>query len=508
MKYQRVLVSVANKTGVVELCRQLAPNVGGFIASSGTASLLKEAGLSVLEVGDLGTLPEMLGGRVKTLQPQIHGGILAQRNDDHLAQLAAHDIQPIDLVIVNLYPFKETIAKPCVTWEQAVENIDIGGVALARAAAKNHFHVSVLVDPKDYVEFAKASALNAVDVNMRRKLACKAFALTAAYDSAIVSYMQRLEPNVTGLPEEINLHLELKEASRYGENPHQKGGIYGEAGTNLPFDQLHGKAMSFNNWLDLDGAWQMNRGFGKPTAAIVKHGNPCGIASGPTLAKAFESALASDTVSAFGSVISLNQPVDKETASLLAKLFFEVLAAPDYDADSMSMLVRKKNVRLLKPISTLANSWRMRSIGGGYLIEEQDKASPDLNCDSWKCVTEIQPTDNQLESLAFAWKVSKFVKSNAIVFAQGEATVGIGAGQMSRLDSVHIAAFKAGKRAQNAVMASDAFFPFPDGIEKAAAAGVKAIVQPGGSIQDKAVISAANELGLSMMFTGQRHFLH
>jgi len=508
MKYQRVLVSVADKTGVAELCRRLAPQVGEFVASSGTATLLAEAGLPVREVGELGTLPEMLGGRVKTLQPQIHGGILAQRNRDHLAQLAAHGISPIDLVIVNLYPFAETVANPGATFEEAIENIDIGGVALIRAAAKNHAHVAVLVDPSDYDEFARASIGDAVDAVLRRKLACKAFALTTAYDQAILGYLQNLDPDPASLPETLDLTLELKEAARYGENPHQQGGIYGMSGADLPFVQLQGKAMSFNNWLDLDAAWQANQGFAKPTVAIVKHGNPCGMASGTTLAAAYEAALASDPVSAFGSVISCNHAVDAETASLLSQLFVEVLAAPAYDPAARALLAKKKNVRLLQPKPVATSPWRVRSIWGGYLVQARDASSPDLDSDTWTCVTAVRPSPDQVQSMVFAWQVAKYVKSNAIVFARGEATVGIGAGQMSRLDSVHMAAIKAGARAQNAVMASDAFFPFPDGIETAAAAGIKAVVQPGGSLRDKAVIEAADRLGLCMLFTGHRHFLH
>ncbi len=508
MKFKRVLVSVADKTGVVDLCRQLEPHVGEFVASSGTAAILTEAGLDVLEVGELGTMPEMLDGRVKTLQPQIHGGILALRNKDHLAQLEAHGIQPIDLVIVNLYPFEETVGRPGVTEEEAIENVDIGGVALMRAAAKNHAYVSVLVDPADYSEFAQASIGSAVDLHMRRKLAYKAFARTAAYDRAILQYLQDSKGGSPDLPKTINLNLELKEPSRYGENPHQKGGIYSLAGTELPFEQLHGKAMSFNNWLDLDGAWQVNQEYLKPTVAIVKHGNPCGVASGLSLATAYEKAIASDSVSAFGSVISCNVVVDEKTASLLAKLFVEVLVAPNYDSAAFELLSKKKNIRLLRPKSLVPSPWRVRGIRGGYLVQGWDDAGPDLQTENWTTVTDLQPSLEQLESLSFAWQVARFVKSNAIVFAQGEATVGIGAGQMSRLDSVHIAASKAGERAQGAAMASDAFFPFPDGIEKAAAAGITTVVQPGGSMGDKAVIEAANKLGLCMMFTGHRHFLH
>ncbi len=508
MKYQRVLVSVANKTGVVELCRRLAPQVDEFVASSGTAVLLAQAGLPVLEAGTLGSLPEMLGGRVKTLQPQIHGGILAQRSADHLAQLDEHGLRPIDLVIVNLYPFAETVAQPGVTFEEAIENIDIGGVALIRAAAKNHAHVAVLVDPADYEAFARASAAHEVDMALRRQLACKAFALTASYDQAVLGYLQHLDQDPASLPETMNLALELKEAGRYGENPHQQGGLYGPAGADLPFEQLHGKAMSFNNWLDLDGAWQVQQGFAQPTVAIVKHGNPCGMASGTTLAAAYEAALASDPVSAFGSVISCNQPVDEETAVLMSRLFVEVVVAPGYAPKAFARLTRKKNIRLLQPRPIAASPWRVRSIWGGYLVQERDDRSPDLDPATWTCVTAVQPSPDQTQSLAFAWRVARHVKSNAIVFVQGEATVGVGAGQMSRLDSVRMATVKAGDRARNAIMASDAFFPFPDGLEMAAAAGIKAVVQPGGSLRDRAVIEAADRLGLCMMFTGYRHFLH
>lgn len=508
MTKARVLVSVADKTGIADLCRALSDQVEAFIASRGTAALLRDAGLPVTSLEELGSWPEMLDGRVKTLQPQIHGGILARREAAHLAELQARGLHPIDLVVVNLYPFEATVARPDVTWDEAMENVDIGGVALIRAAAKNHAHVSVLVDPNDYAAFAAAWRQGQVDRELRRTLAHKAFRRTLAYDAAIARFFQAPMASAASLPPVWQQDLVLLEASRYGENPQQQGGFYGAPDAALPFAQLHGKPMSFNNWLDLDGGWRAAQSFAAPTVAIVKHGNPCGIASAASLEQAYALALQSDPVSAFGGIVSCNRPVDAGTAERLAALFVEVLAAPDYAAEALTRLTRKKNLRILKARNARDGAFSLRSACGGVLVQETDTDRADLDARQWTCVTERQPTPAQREALAFAWHAARFVKSNAIVLAQGAASVGVGAGQMSRLDAVHLAVRKAGARAQGAVLASDAFFPFPDGLEAAADAGVAAVVQPGGSMRDKAVIQAANDRGLVMLHTGRRHFLH
>lgn len=508
MSLSRVLVSVADKTGIVAFCQAISAQVEEFIASRGSAGILEAAGLPVTPIEALGTLPEMLEGRVKTLQPQIHGGILALRTPEHLAELRTHNIRPIDLVVVNLYPFEETAARPDTSWDEAMAQIDIGGVALIRAAAKNHAHVAAVVDPGDYGKVAEAWVQGTLDADMRRVLALKAFRRTMAYDAAIAGYLETRSAESPGLPPALALNLVRLEESRYGENPHQQGGYYGTLDQGLPFQQLHGKPMSFNNWLDLDGSWRASQAFSEPTVAITKHGNPCGIASAPTLAEAYAAALASDPVSAFGSVVSCNRTLDAATAGQLAQLFVEVIAAPDFEAQALGPIQKKRNIRILRARCPVDTPYRACSVLGGMLVQERDASRADLDPDTWTCVTRQQPTAAQLEALRFAWHAVRFVKSNAIVFVQGTAAVGIGAGQMSRLDAVHMAAHKAGARAQGAVMASDAFFPFPDGIEEAARAGIRAVVQPGGSMRDRAVIRAADELGLVMMHTGYRHFLH
>lgn len=505
MSKLRILVSVADKTGIVDFCHALADQTTEFIASGGTATVLQAAGLAVTPIDALGAFPEMLGGRVKTLQPQIHGGILSLRTPAHTQELAARGIGQIDMVVVNLYPFEETVAQSGTGLAEALEQIDIGGVALMRAAAKNHEHVVVVVDPADYDRVAADHG----DPELRRQLAIKAFRRTVAYDTAIAAYLARQTPaSDTGLPERMTLDLARLEACRYGENPHQRGGFYGPAGEGLPFRQLHGKPMSFNNWLDLDGSWRAAHAFAEPTVSIVKHGNPCGIASAANLCQAYTDALSSDPVSAFGSIVSCNRILDAETAASMTKLFVEVIVAPDFAPQALAQLRKKKNIRILQSCPAQDSPYRLQSVLGGVLVQDQDAGTDDLDPAQWTCVTQRQPSAQELESMAFAWNVARFVKSNAIVLVQGTGTVGIGAGQMSRLDSVHLASRKAGDRAQGAVLASDAFFPFPDGIEEAARAGICAVVQPGGSMRDRKVIQAADDLGLSMVFTGTRHFRH
>jgi phosphoribosylaminoimidazolecarboxamide formyltransferase / IMP cyclohydrolase len=507
----RALLSVSDKTGLIDFARQLnAANVQ-LIASGGTARELAAAGLPVSAVESLTGFPEILGGRVKTLHPAVHGGILARRTPGHLDELARHGLAPIDLVVVNLYPFQQTVAQPGVTLAEAVEQIDIGGVALLRAAAKNHESVTVVCDPADYEAVAAALLQGTSDAVARRALALKAFRHTATYDAAIADYLAG--PQSTGeapatLPERLRLDLTLIQRNRYGENPHQQGGLYGYAGEAPPFEVLQGKEMSYNNWLDLDGAWQAAQDFPQPTVAIIKHGNPCGLASGADLATAYDKALASDPVSAFGGIIAVNRAFDGALAERIGDLFLEVIAAPDYTPAALDRLRRKRNLRLVRWTGTPLRPLSLRSIFGGVLVQELDRSQDDMEPAHWQIASQAQPTPAQLADLAFAWRVARHVKSNAIVYVRDQATVGVGAGQMSRVDSVMVAGHKAGERATGAVMASDAFFPFADGIEAAAQQGIVAVVQPGGSLRDQEVVAAVDRLGLVMALTGTRHFKH
>jgi phosphoribosylaminoimidazolecarboxamide formyltransferase / IMP cyclohydrolase len=509
MSGMRALLSVSDKRGLMEFARRLHEAGVELVASGGTARSLLEAGLPVDTVENVTGFPEILGGRVKTLHPAIHGGILARRTPQHLAELEAQRVQPIDLVVVNLYPFQEAVAQPNVTLATAVEEIDIGGVALLRAAAKNHESVTVVCDPADYEEVAQALLNGGTSTMQRKKLAFKAFRHTASYDGAIATYFAtQVDEEDLAVPEQIVLDLQRVQLNRYGENPHQQGGLYAYAGQPAPFVVLHGKEMSYNNWLDLDGAWQAAQDFPEPTVVIVKHGNPCGLASAETLAEAYNLAFASDPVSVFGSIIAVNRPLDAEMARLMGSLFVEVVAAPAYEPDALEILMQKKNLRLLQPNNVPMRPLSLRSIYGGVLVQEVDASQSDMDSANWQVVSQLQPSPEQLADLAFAWRAARYVKSNAIVYVQNQATVGIGAGQMSRIDSVMLAGHKAGARAQGAVMASDAFFPFADGIEAAAKAGIAAVVQPGGSMRDDEVIAAVDKLGLVMVFTGARHFRH
>ncbi len=504
----RALFSVYDKTGLVDFARRLDAAGVQLIASGGTARQLADAGLPVTQVDELTGFPEILGGRVKTLHPAVHGGILARRTDEHLTELAAHGLQPIDFVVVNLYPFQQTVAKPDVSEAEAVEQIDIGGVALLRAAAKNFESVAVIADPTDYNAVAEAVAAGTLDAEQRRSLALKAFRHTSEYDTAISAWLTGRVEDPAALPTRLSVQLEQAQVMRYGENPHQKGGYYTYAGDAPAFEQLHGKEMSYNNWLDLDGSWLAAQDFVEPTVAIIKHSNPCGLASAASLADAYDRALASDPVSAFGSIISVNRSLDLATAQRIGDLFVEIVAAPAYDADALALLMRKKNLRILRATGAAGRTLSLRSVYGGVLVQELDQSQDDLSPANWQIVSRAQPTDEQLADLAFAWRACRHVKSNAIVYVQNQATVGVGAGQMSRVDSVMLAGHKAGERAKGAVMASDAFFPFPDGIEAAANYGIAALVQPGGSIRDDQVIEAVDRLGLVMALTGTRHFRH
>jgi phosphoribosylaminoimidazolecarboxamide formyltransferase/IMP cyclohydrolase len=460
----------------------------------------------VQDVSDITGFPEILGGRVKTLHPAVHGGILARRTPEHLAELDAHGLAPIDLVVCNLYPFAQTVDGPDVTLADAVEQIDIGGVTLLRAAAKNHENVAVVCDPADYDQVLDALRAGSVDDGLRQRLALKAFQHTASYDAAIAGYLAGVVEPDASFPAMFILPYERVATLRYGENPHQAAALYSPAGQPAAYEQLGGKEMSYNNWLDMDAAWGLAQEFDAPTVCIIKHTNPCGVASAASLAEAYPLALASDPVSAFGGIIALNRTADLAIAEAMADLFVEVVIAPDYTEEALAKYRRKANLRILRAAATPETTLSLRTIQGGLLAQ-----IPDVQLEpaaSWQAVTQRRPTADELGGLDFAWRVAKHVKSNAIVLVKGEATVGVGAGQMSRVDSVYLAARRAGERSAGSVMASDAFFPFPDGVEAAAAAGVTAVVQPGGSMRDQDVIAACDRLGLAMCFTGARHFRH
>jgi len=518
---ERALISVYDKTGVVEFARQLSQLRVEIVSTGGTARLLREAGVVVRDVSELTGWPEMLGGRVKTLHPKVHGGILFRRGSaDDRKQTAQHSISPIDMVVVNLYPFSATANKTGVTAEELIENIDIGGPTMIRSAAKNFESVAVITDSADYPGILKElTSARELSLGTRLDLARKAFALTARYDGEIATQLERLiadrELHLSAASESLPLRLhyafERQQVMRYGENPHQQAALYVPAGRShagfAAARQLQGKELSYNNLVDLDAAWTLAQEFSSPAAIITKHNNPCGAAEHTHLAEAYRRALACDPVSAFGSVIAFNRPVDAETAEEVAKLFVECIIAPGYDPAAREKFTTKKNLRLLemsaeKPPAEL----ELKRIHGAMLVQEPDNRSFDDS--DLKIVTERAPSEAESHTMRFAWKVCKHVKSNAIVFARDGQTLGVGAGQMSRVDSVKIAVIKAQMPLAGSVVASDAFFPFPDGVEEAAKAGATAVIQPGGSVRDTEVISAANRLGLAMVFTGVRHFRH
>jgi phosphoribosylaminoimidazolecarboxamide formyltransferase/IMP cyclohydrolase len=507
------LISVSDKTGLVEFAGGLARCGWGLLASGGTAAALRQAGLAVQEIAEYTRSPEILGGRVKTLHPAVHAGILARALPEDDADLLKITAQRIDLVVVNLYPFVQAISRPGATLAEAVENIDIGGVALIRAAAKNHARVAVVADPADYpAVLGEIEAGGEVSAPTRSRLAARAFRLTAAYDAAIAGYLGGQETPADpladpGRPLELRLHP--VQTLRYGENPHQGAALYGYQPGSGPLggSVLQGKALSYNNLLDLDAAWRAALSFERPAVAIVKHLSPCGIACADSLAAAFPAALACDPVSAFGGVIASNRPCEAGFAAALGDLFVECIAAPGFSPQALEILSGRKNLRLVDmPGLALSPGFELRSVNGGVLAQSPDLGDPPGA--EWRVVSARQPTEDELAALRFAWKACQHVKSNAIVFAQGEATVGIGGGQPNRVDCVRIAAARAGERARGAVMASDAFFPFPDSIEEAARAGVTAVVSPGGSLRDEQAIAAADAHGLAMIFTGVRHFRH
>jgi phosphoribosylaminoimidazolecarboxamide formyltransferase/IMP cyclohydrolase len=509
MVRRRALLSVWDKTGLIPLAKGLAGLGFELVASGGSAKALVEAGLPVTQVDDVTGHPEILGGRVKTLHPGVHGGILSRRTPEHLEEIARHGIRPIDVVVCNLYPFVKTVAAPGVTEAEAIEQIDIGGVTLLRAAAKNFESVVIACDPADYDQVLSGLAEGSLDEGARRRLALKAFQQTAAYDAAISGWLQDQVDGPTPLPAQLTLRASRAMTLRYGENSHQAGALYRFEGQPVAFEPIGGeKELSYNNLNDLEAAWAIPAEFDRPAVAIIKHANPSGVAVADDLVTAFQRAYDCDTVSAFGGIVATNRPVDAGFIEAMGKLFVEVIAAPAFTDEALALLAaRKKNCRVLRFTGAVQPpAVAVREAHGGLLVQTADRAGADVA--SWRCVTTRAATEAELRDLAFAWIACKHVKSNAIVLVKGEATVGVGAGQMNRLDSTRIAAWRAGDRAQGAVLASDAFFPFADGLEAAIAVGATAVVQPGGSVRDDEVIAAAEAAGIAMYFTGRRHFRH
>jgi phosphoribosylaminoimidazolecarboxamide formyltransferase / IMP cyclohydrolase len=549
-KITRALLSVSDKEGLVEFARELAGMSVSLISTGGTARTLRAAGLDVTDVADVTGFPEMMDGRVKTLHPKVHGAFLALRdNDEHVASMREHGIEPIDMVVVNLYPFEQTVAREGVTLEEAVENIDIGGPAMIRSASKNWRDVAVVTDPRLYVEIIDEMRANdgSLELATRSRLATLAYTRTAAYDLAISAYLAKqlphdelelLEPlnplghlmffeaddepaegtadTETPQPEAPFAEYRLVEMAkaadlRYGENPHQRAALYiGEGGGIAESEQLHGKEMSFNNYVDAEAAWSLVNDFDQIAVAIIKHTNPSGVGTGATLAEAYTRALATDPVSAFGGIVALNRRVDAEVARQVIEVFSEVIVAPDYDDDALEIFRSKKNLRVLRSAPAERQpSLEYKQISGGFLVQDADRHI--LSTDGLNIVTDRHPSPSELKSMMLAWTVCKHVRSNAIVFANGDQTLGVGAGQMNRVDSVRIAAMRAERYEldlKGSAVASDAFFPFRDNVDEAASFGVTAIIQPGGSVKDDESIAAANEHGIAMAFTGVRHFKH
>ena len=520
------LISASDKSGLIEFARGLAGFGVALLSTGGTARLLGEHGIKVTEVSDHTGFPEMLDGRVKTLHPKVHGGILARRDvPSHMSALNAAGIKPIDLVVVNLYPFSETVARPGCTLEEAIENIDIGGPAMVRSAAKNHQHVAVVTDPADYAGILREmrEASGAIGRPTRFRLAQKAFSHTAAYDGAISNYLTALDASGAraAFPARLNLNFELVQRLRYGENPHQHAAFYRDLapvpGSLARYAQLQGKELSYNNIADSDAAWECVKTFDAPACVIIKHANPCGVAIAAGALEAYRLAFATDPTSAFGGIIAFNRELEAATATAVAEKFVEVLIAPTVSAGAREVLAKKENVRVLEVLGgegsgvkpAVWNTMEYKRIGGGLLVQTSDSCN--VGAAQLKVVTKAKPTPLQLDDLLFAWRVAKYVKSNAIVFAVSGRTLGVGAGQMSRVDSARIAAMKAknaGLPLAGSVAASDAFFPFRDGLDVVAEAGAVAVIQPGGSLRDEEVIAAADERGIAMVFTGYRHFRH
>jgi phosphoribosylaminoimidazolecarboxamide formyltransferase / IMP cyclohydrolase len=519
MTTRQALISVSDKTGIVEFAREISALGIGLLSTGGTARLFKDAGLPVTEVGDYTDFPEMLDGRVKTLHPKIHAGILARRDSpEHMSAMQHAGISEIELVVVNLYPFIETVARADCSLDDAIENIDIGGPAMVRAAAKNHRSVTVITDPADYTRILAAlkSTGGVVGQEIRFQLACKAFSHTAAYDGAISNYLTAMDPEGQRhiFPQRLNLNFGIAQNLRYGENPHQAAAFYQELplvpGTLACCTQLQGKALSYNNIADADAAWECVNTFERPACVILKHANPCGAATADSLLTAYQLAFDTDSISAFGGIIAFNRKVDGSVAEAVIHQFVEVLIAPEFTEEAKQILARKVNIRVLTlPFGEGGNHFDYKRVGGGLLVQKPDNLNVTLA--QLKVATKKQPGPQQLQDLLFAWRVAKFVKSNAIVYCANGRTLGVGAGQMSRVDSARIAAVKAqgaGFDLAGSVAASDAFFPFRDGLDVIADAGAKAVIQPGGSVRDEEVIAAADERGIAMVLTGVRHFRH
>jgi phosphoribosylaminoimidazolecarboxamide formyltransferase/IMP cyclohydrolase len=515
-KIRRALLSVSDKTGLVPLAQALSNAGVELLSTGGTAKALRDAGLNVTDLSSFTGFPEMFDGRIKTLHPKVHGGLLYLRdNENHQAAARAHGIQPIDVVVVNLYPFEQTVAQSDVSWDEAIENIDIGGPAMLRSGAKNHEFVTVVTDPADYgVVAEQIEAAGETTLELRRRLAAKVFARTSAYDGAIGAHLsQSLAPELrAGVPPSLSIQAPLAQTLRYGENPHQAAAMYGNFKS--CFEQLHGKELSYNNILDMTAAANLIAEFSAdaPTLAILKHMNPCGVGQATSLREGWEKAFATDRQASFGGIIAVNRPLDGETAEAIAGTFSEVIVAPGFAPEALGIMQKKKNLRLLR-ISKLPFArpgWEVRSVGTNlFLAQEWD--SKDTTTGNLKVATRRQPTSAELQAMLFGWRVVKHVKSNAIVYVASDRTLGIGAGQMSRVDASRIAAWKAGQAGlslQGSVVCSDAFFPFPDALEAAAEAGATAAIQPGGSVRDAEVIAAADERGMAMAFTGIRHFRH
>lgn len=508
---KRALISVSDKTGVVEFARELTALGYEIVSTGGTSKALQAADVPVIGISDVTGFPEILEGRVKTLHPSVHGGILAKGTDEHMAVLAEHNIKPIDLVVVNLYPFQATVAKPNVTLADAIENIDIGGPTMVRSAAKNHDRVAIVVNPARYESIiAELKEAGELSLETKRFLALEAFQHTAQYDAAISHYLTDAfgaEP----LAGEIAFGGQKIQELRYGENPHQKAAFYRSgipvSGTVANAKQLNGKELSYNNIVDVDAAWQLVNEFAQPAAVIVKHTNPCGTAIGATLEEAYARAYEADSVSAFGGIIAVNRPMNKATAEQVIETFMEAVIAPSFDADAVEVLKTKKNLRLLEVGEKAAgNELWIEKVSGGFLVQERDNHN--LKLEDCKVVTEKVPTEEEMTELIFAWNIVKHVKSNAIVVTKDGQSIGVGAGQMNRVGSANIAFEQAGEKCKGAVLASDAFFPFRDTIDAAAKAGITAVIQPGGSMRDQESIDACNEHGIAMVFTGVRHFKH
>ena len=511
----KALLSVFDKTGIENLGKRLVDAGYELISTGGTHRSLSDAGISVRQVSDVTAFSEILDGRVKTLHPIIHGGLLARRDlPAHMDELSRHGIDTIDVVVVNLYPFVETVSKPDATLDDALENIDVGGPTMLRAAAKNFPSVAVVVDPSDYEWVANALAGDGLDLPLRRSLATKAFQHVAVYDAAVAEYLAADPAAEEEMPEQVTIGLTRVSSLRYGENPHQRGALYvpasGGSGGLARAQQLHGRELSFNNLMDADAAWRTVSDYDEPAVCVIKHANPCGLASRNDLAEAYQLAYAGDPVSAFGGIVGFNRAVTAEAAEAMGPVFYEVVVAPGYDGDALEILQRKRNLRILSVDPAVpsggATDYDVRPLSGGMLVQTPDAIAENPN--EWTTATERAPSASELADLAFAWKAVKHIKSNAIAFVKDRTLVGMGAGQPNRVVSVHLSQRAAGEKAAGCALASDAFFPFPDNIELAAEAGITAIVQPGGSIRDDEVIAAANRAGIAMVFTGVRHFRH